>query len=152
MRNHFLSQDSAAGFTLLEVILVISTLVLLAGLGTPIAFSNYLKNNLHDGASTTVAALRFAHTNALAGKYDAPWGVKIANNQITVFQGPSFDARNDDFDTPIQLPGGLSTDGISEVVFAKITGTPNQPGDVILGTEDGDVKTITINEFGILNY
>lgn len=76
--------NSKKAFTLLEVLLTVSILVLSAGVMSPIYFSAKNKEDLSSSVDMVVASLRRAQTLSIGGQHDTSWGVKILNGNIII--------------------------------------------------------------------
>jgi hypothetical protein len=83
---------------------------------------------------------------------DSAWGVSIAASRVTLFRGPSFAARNQNYDEIYTLSSAVSPSGLSEVVFVKATGTPQTTGTITLTANADATRTITINSQGMVAY
>ena len=151
IRRHFTQR----GFTLLETVLSIAIILILAGLSIPVFYSFQAKNNV-DLASTMVAqSLRRAQALAEAVSGDATWGVKVATNTITIFQGTSFATRNISFDETLDFSQNLTVSGTSEFVFTKLYGFPQASGTLqltSLQSNTRDTRILIVNEKGTVNY
>jgi prepilin-type N-terminal cleavage/methylation domain-containing protein len=140
------------GFTLLEVLLSVSIIVLLAGVSAPVYESFVRRNDLDVTTQTVAAALRRAQTYARAGNYDAAWSVEVQTSTVTLFQGTSFGGRNANYDETIALPASITPSGLGEVQFAKLTSNPNTTGNIILTSTANATRTISINGKGRVDY
>lgn len=141
-----------AGFTLIELLLSISIIGLLVGLSAPVYETFVRRNDLDLTAQSLVAALRRAESYARAVNGDAAWSVEIQTATITLFQGTSFASRNTAFDETTAIPATTVPSGLSEVQFAKLSGTPNATGSITLTSTTSDIRTITINAKGMVDY
>lgn len=145
-----ISQAKYNGFTLVEVVLVLGIFAILS----TVSFSTYTqfrgRENLETATMSVVEALRHAQANAQSGKGDSVWGVFVGST-ITLFKGASFSGRDTSYDQVIGLSSGVSASGLSEITFAKVTGTPLMTGTTTLSNSFG-TKNIYINEKGTLTY
>lgn len=139
------------GFSLLEVLLVISAFAILASLSTPIFRNLQIKNDLDIATSEVSQSLRRAQTLSQAVDGDTSWGVKVQSDGITLFKGTSFASRDLNFDETFDVPASISFSGVTELVFSKFSGTPQTTGTTTLSSEL-DTRSITINSKGGLNY
>ncbi len=145
------------GLSLVEVLLSVTLLTIMSFVMLPIA-QNMLTMNELDTAITTLASnLRNAQTSAKTGKGDATWGLKINANQIIIFKGANYAARDVNFDALATISTKIVVTGTDEVVFSKMEGrasfpgTPSTPGTISLKL-DNQTKTISINPRGGLIY
>ena len=74
-----------AGFTFIEVILVVGILSLIAAVTTPL-FARFLaKNHIETTTTTVMGFLRKAQENAMDGKNDATWGVCVTGSTLRMY-------------------------------------------------------------------
>ena len=145
-------KKTAAAFTLVELLLSISIMLMLVVVSAPVYQSFQFANELDNAVTLTVSSIRTAQNFAITGKDDASWGVNIGSQNITIFRGDSFSARDASFDTTTILSSNISTAGLSTVIFGKNNGLPNTTGTINLQNNAGNLKTININAKGRLNY
>ncbi len=144
-------KNFSKGFTLIEVILSISVIVLIFGISAPIYQDYQIRNNVDTTIGTIVENLRRAQVLSEAVDGDSTWGVNIASDTITLFKGAGFATRDVDFDEVSDMPAIISATGLTEIVFSKLDGFPNSAGILTLSTA-GNIRTISINEKGALTY
>lgn len=140
------------GFTLIELILVIATITVLAGIAIPVYSLLQVRNDLDVATNTTIQTLRRAQTLSQAIDGDTAWGVKAQQSDITLFKGASYSTRDTNFDEVYSLSGNVTPSGVSEVVFSKLLGNPNTTGILTLTSSNNEVQNITINSKGFLDY
>lgn len=140
------------GFTLLEMLLTIAALGIIAGIGAPVYQGMQVRNDLDIAATTIVETARRAQTLATASEGDATWGVYVVSEQIVLFRGTSYVARDTSYDEVTVLPLSIVPTGISELVFSKFTGVPQSTGTIVLTSSTNETRTITINTRGMLAY
>lgn len=139
------------GFTIVEIIVVLSMFVLFASISTVTYSQLKTKNNLDIAIGSVVEAIRHAKANAEHVQGDSKWGVEILSNQIVVFKGSSYAARDTLADQILNLPDGIITSGLTEIVFDKVFGTTAMTGTVVL-SGNAESKNILINEKGTITY
>ena len=145
-------QNSQRGFTLLEVLLSITAIAVIAGIGIPVYQSFQNRNDLDIAAVTFAQALRRAETLAQSVDGDISWGVTAQSGSITLFKGGSFSGRDSSFDEVFEMPTSITPSGISEVVFAKFTGLPQTTGSLTLTSANNETRTVVINAKGNVEY
>ena len=127
MKNNF-----KAGFTLMELLVVIGLIVLFAAMTTPYGINFYEEVSLEENADMLAQSLKKCQSRAIAGKEDSDWGVKISPDDqecsscYVIFKGGSYDTRDENFDQVFTMTSEVSLDGVTEVVFEKGTGVPKK--------------------------
>lgn len=144
--------DNRAGFTLLEVLLVVSMIAVLGGISATSWQSIQRDNELNLAAQQVAAGARRAETLAQASDGDSTWGVTATATQVVVFKGASFAARDQTVDEVFDLNSTVSVSGTSEYVFQKLTGLPQTAGVLTLQSTSGKTQTVTISASGMVQY
>lgn len=142
---------TSSGFTLIEVLLSVSIITILVGASMPVYQSFLTRTDLDITAEAIAGALRRAQTYSRGMNYDQQWGVEVQTGVVTLFRGSSFAGRNTAFDETTVIPPSISRSGLTEVLFAKLTGAPNTTGNITLTTTN-DTRTVSINAEGMVNY
>ena len=140
-----------SGFTLIEILIALSTIAALAVVALPLYVSLQTRNDLDVAATEVVSSERRAQTLAQAGSGDTSWGVSIQAGTIVLFQGTSYASRTVASDEIFTMPSTITPSGLTEIVFTKFTGTPASVGTTTL-TSVGGVRNIGINAVGTINY
>ena len=135
------------GFTLLELLLVIGAATLIAVFTIPVGIRFFQTQILDEATSGMLTNLRRAHSKAIFQKNDSAFGVKFLSGSYVLFQGGSYVLRTQSEDESFTLGGGISTSGIDEVIFAKLTGIPNTTGTLTI-TSGSDSQSLNINAQG----
>lgn len=137
------------GFTLIEILIVITIMAFLVALTIPLGIQFYKNQQFDTIVDEVIQALRRAQWQAMSAKNDSSFGVYFKAGQYILFQGVSYIARNDEeiFD----FSNDISFSGISEVIFSKIEGIPSSVGDITL-TGSYETAIISINQVGRVNY
>lgn len=147
-----LKYNKTAGFTLLEVLLSVAIIALIAGIGTPIYQAFQVRNDLDVATNTISQSFRRAQVLSQAVDGDTTWGLSVQSGAIILFQGASYASRNTNFDEVFDLPGSITTSGVSEIVYNKFTGEPQNTGTVTLTSNANETRNITINGKGTITY
>ena len=142
----------SAGFSLIEMILVVAMLSLLVSIGAPIFESFLVKNDLTLAGNALAVDLYRAQAQSRDASRDNSWGVHIQAGSITLFEGASYAARVTAFDEVYALAGTITTSGTTDYVFAKQTGLPDAAGSTTLTSTAGTVVTATVNAKGMVEH
>jgi len=134
------------GFTLIELLLVIGGIGIIAALTIPVGVNFYRIQVLDETAGDILVALRRAQSQAMFQKNDSAFGVRFLSDSYVLFEGNSY-GEVPSQDEPFNLMGGITTSGIVEVDFAKLTGIPNTTGTLTI-TSGNDSQGIHINAQG----
>ena len=136
------------GFTLLELLLVISGIVIIAVFTMPIGINFYNAQSFDETASGILSNLRRAQNQAFFQKNDSDYGVKFLANSYVFFRGSSYALRATSDDEIFYLPSGISIAGDDEIVFKKFTGRPAFAASFGVVSLDS-ISQININEEGL---
>lgn len=121
------------GFTMIELILVMSIGVLLLAVTMPIGFNFYRSILLQDITDEVSTLLRHAGDEARLGKNDIPHGIYFGASTITHFQGTSYLGRVVGADEVTAVATDVALSGLpSEIVFAKHSGIPSATGTLTI--------------------
>ena len=131
---------------MLELLLVIATAILVAALTIPVGIRFFQTQTLDETTAGILETLRRAQTQAMFQKNDSAFGVKFLSDSYVLFQGSSYEEIPSE-DESFSLPSGITTTGIDEVVFAKLTGIPNPSGTLTI-TSGNDSQALNINSQG----
>lgn len=135
------------GFTALELLMALGIMAVTAGTTIPLYRQYQAYADLDTGAEHLVQALRAAQTLSQTGKFDTMWGVYVPEG--TLFAGSVYDLRDETQDVDFPMPASIQTEGIEEVTFSRVDGTPSAIGEVcILSTVTERSRTLTIDQTG----
>lgn len=140
------------GFTILEMLLVLTIVAFLAGVSAPIYMSFQARNELNVATTILVQSLRRAQTLSRAMENDETWGVYLDGSDLTIFNGASYSARNTEYDEIFSVGPLIYFSGNSEIVFDLSTGETSDTGDIIINSNNNETRTITINAKGMVDF
>lgn len=140
----------SSGFTLIEIITTISILLLILSIGVPYGLRYFRSERLNSTSRNLLEILRLAQTYALSQKYDSDFGVSIQTDKFVFFKGENYANRDSSFDQVFDFSDQIKISGISEVVFSKLTGLPNNLGSITL-TGGNSSNVIQINSRGLIS-
>jgi prepilin-type N-terminal cleavage/methylation domain-containing protein len=141
-----------SGFTLIEMLLSVGLLAIIAGMSLPVYQSFQVRNDLDIAATTLAQSLRRAQALSQAAEGDTTSGVSLQSGSIVVFRGASYATRDATFDEVFAMPASIAITGISEVVFAKLTGLPLAAGTTTFTSLHNEVRSVTLNAKGTVSY
>lgn len=138
------------GFSLVEVIAVVATLLLLVGIALA-SYRTFGRNvTLGTAAESLVIALDQARSRTLASEGDSQYGVHLEDNTYTLFQGTTYNAAssaNEVHTLPAGIEFGTITlqEGGANVVFESVSGTTANTGTVVVRLAETPATLQTIN-------
>ncbi|MDO8529901.1 MAG: prepilin-type N-terminal cleavage/methylation domain-containing protein [bacterium] len=150
------------GFTLFEVVIVVSVLGILSAMviGGIVFFQK--KTELNNAVQEFAAVLRLAQTRALASEQESQYGVYIntslAPNEYVLFKGVNYASRIASFDQVYPLPKTVEFSQVNlvggEITFEKLTGFASQAGSISLRLiqDTAQAKTIYISDSGTVDF
>ena len=140
------------GFTLVEMLLSVACLAIIFSMSIPAYRNLQVRNDLDIAASTIAQNMYRAQTLAQVGDGDMMWGVHVSTGGILLYKGVSYVARDQTYDENTSMPTSILITGLADVVFAKVTGIPQATGTVILTSQANEIRNVTINEKGMVDY
>ena len=91
-----------------------------------------------------------AQTKSQSIEGDSSWGVKILTNEIILFKGVNYDARDVSADEKTKFSATITVSPGLEVVFNKLTGYPSATVTATLTNGLNQTKIFSINERGAI--
>jgi len=140
------------GFTLIEVLISFVVLLIFVGAATVLTQPFQAQGELEAGVDTLVTALHRAQVLSRAVAGESSWGVRVNPNQIIVFKGSSYAARDTSVDEVSELSSTVTPTGLLEVVFSQLTGEPQQTGTTTLTSRQAEIRTVFLNAKGTVSY
>jgi hypothetical protein len=140
-------KNNRSAFTLAEIMLVIATLFVVTSVSIPL-YNRYIARNSMEIARQNIAqGLERAKLLSQIGMNDSAWGfstIAIPGRGV-LFMGDSFATRNPAFDELYSIPESVSIDGLTEVVFEKVTGIPSITGTITIISQYNEEVSVTVN-------
>lgn len=134
--------------------IVVGLIAIVGGLGLYFGFDNFRGYSFHSNRDLLVSALQHARSRAVSNicygscSDGKSHGVYIEDDQYIIFQGSSYDDRDQEYDAIIETNPGTTHQGMNEVVFAQLKGDAD-PGEIELENDYNErMSTITINSEG----
>lgn len=147
----FFFLTSQTGATLIELLVVVAIFTVIAGFGFIVSTNFYRKQVLDSERTSILSILRRARSKALNNINESNHGFYIDSDRYVIFEGPSYTARNRDFDEYYPRAGGITFSGPSEFVFSALDGSSNVSGTIMM-TSGSKSLTIKINGEGGINF
>lgn len=148
------------GFTILELLMVISLLVLISLFSFP-KLSDFKKaQSLKNTTEIVMTVLNKAKSDSLSSLNSSNYGVHFDNDKAVYFVGDTYSINSStnqvfDFEPGIIIPdtGGINLGGGSEVIFPRLTGNTIGYGTIVIQIESdpSHERIITIKETGAIN-
>lgn len=139
------------GFTLIEVLLVVSIMAVASLIVVPVSIDYQQRNDLDVAQITFVQSIRRAQQLSMSGEGDSAWGVDVISGGIIIFKGNTYATRDMTYDENYDISPSVTLGGQLEYDFVKITGLPAQTGTVTF-TDNNYQKQVVVNAKGIVNY
>lgn len=147
------------GFTLIEVLIVISLLTMLAGLTLFFDVSSFRRTAFNAELATLAVALQTARADALNNINQSAHGVKIypgSYNGYVVFEGTDYSHRDATKDVSIPSMYTVSVAPLSadEVVFKQLSGEASTTNYTLalFDTNRHASGTVVMNSEGLIDW
>lgn len=132
-----------AGFTLIEMMVVLGILVIIGGIAFPFYRDYQIRNDLNVVTEQVTQGIARARLLSQASQNDTGWGFYIPAGIL--FRGTSYIARNPAFDEKYAMPSTIKVTGLLEVAYSKVQGHPSATGAIILTAINNDQRKIQID-------
>lgn len=139
-------KKSNAGFTLVEVLVVISIIGVLSLLAVP-AFEQLKKHvGIQNDVQSVLSTIRTAQNLSLTSQNGSAWGVHFGSDEYVLYSGtwphPTSSIVHK-LNPGISVVTGVNT----EITFLHLTGTSQQKS-ISIGKSNADKRTISVNPAG----
>lgn len=151
------SGKSGAGFTLIEVMIVLGLIALIGGLGLFVSFDLYKSYSFRSERNTVVSSIQKARGQALANinqtkhgaHYDSGSNCILYSKCYVIFEGSSFVAGAAS-NIEIQASSAVAVTWSNDIVFNQLDGASNAV--TITLTQDANSATISTNNAGRIEW
>lgn len=136
----------SAGITLVEILLTIGIISILSAGTIPLGIGFLQRNHLRNTRDVLISYLNTARIFSIGAKNSNVWGVNVSENEITLFSGASYAARDPEFDTKFNIPKDVNV-SLEEVSFSKYIGETSATSFLLEGAAN-ESQTVSTNTKG----
>ncbi len=145
-----ISKLDKKGFTLIEILLVVSIIAMIFAFTVALGFDSYRRNSLKTERDTLISILQKARSQAINNVNNTKHGFYFNGTEYIIFEGDSFISPQPQ-DLMVQKSSSITTSGLNEIIFDQLTGNASPTGEIVLS--DGiSSTTISINQEGRINW
>jgi len=152
-QHYFSSKKSSAGFTIIELLIVVGIITIIAGVSSVVYGNLQISAQLNETSAQIAQNLRIAYGQSASGFNDDAHGVKFESSEYIIFQGASYDTRTATYDRAYDIDSALSlstTLSGDEVVFSRGVGLPNTTGTVTITHSVSGSRNILVSDQGVI--
>ena len=146
--GHF---DSLNGYTLVEVLIVLAILTVIFGFAIEAGSNFYGGQSLSAERDSLTNLLKTARNQAMNNIDESSHGVYIVADKYILFEGNSYAARKQDFDSVFTRSKAVDISGLTEVVFNAPQGDSDSSGTITISNGNG-AAVIRINNEGRIDW
>lgn len=160
-RTTFAQRKCGAGFTLIEILVVIAIFTMLGAMALVVSMESYRGYAFRNERDMIVALLQKARSQSMSNicigtacTGGRPHGVYLQTGSVVIFQGPSYASRDSGVDETItsRYAAASTTAGsATEVVFTQLSATTTATSTT-LRDDAGHVSVISINSEGGISW
>ncbi len=152
MKTGKLVKEKQKGFTLMELMIVVTLIILLGGITVHYTYSLLQRQIVQNQGRTFVVVLRDVQSRAIKGLGDSDWGIYIDEDHYIIFKGSSFNTGDPIYNYKISPAYAIIFEGSNipgEIIFEKDSGsvTIEEDEEITLKFRDENVK-INISKQG----
>jgi len=154
-KTKFAFSGKQPGFTLMEILIVLTLFIFIAGFALIVSLDSYKSNNFKSDQGQLLGVLLKARSQAMANINQKPHGVFMdqTNSQLTLFQGSAYlgrPATDTQLDQVFSGNAAYSLGGATSTIFSQLSGTTT-PTSITLDDHIHSKYTICINNEGQIN-
>jgi len=140
---------SRQGFTLVELIVTLAILIGIFGISIFIGINFLEGESLQTERANLLSALRKTRSEAINNINQSDHGVFITTSTYILFQGTSYVSRTLAYDEVFQMKGGITLNGVPEIIFKALEGNTNASGTITINKGDKSYNILVNYEGGI---
>lgn len=143
------SRNHTSGFTLLEILLVVSILAIVTTVGIGVYRNLAKRVEFEEAKAVFVSDMKYARAAAMSGESGLPWGIHVENSAddtYAMFSGSSYASGTVDSTTtlPMGVVWASPSEGTStDILFSRITGTTTAATVIMISGDTSQTVTIT---------
>lgn len=145
------------GFSLIELIIVISIAMILSAISISTFFSVSEQQSLEKDVNYSIALIEKARLQTVNSKDNLVFGVRFASSSVTLFQGTTYVAGSStntvfNFSPKVEISAINLSGGTQNTMFEKITGKSNATGTIKfrLKTNQNSSTTVVVYKTGLV--
>lgn len=159
MQLHSISHhDSTQGFTLMEVIITITLMSMLLGLGLVLSMDVYRGTLYRSTRQVLVSSLTTARGRSLSNFFQSPHGVCYLAPDFIIFRGTTYSASSPFNETvpgnptvTLSSTGSFFTCGSGVgIVFSQLAATTSNTGIITVSESGHADETVSANSLGTI--
>lgn len=134
------------GFTIVELILVITLITMLFAISTPFFVGLNNRNDVNLTYNYLESSIRRSNQLAKSQYMNQNWGLYIdnINNKLIIYKGDDYLSRDISQDEEILVPDGISFQTDQDINFEQLSGDLSTSNIIITISKNGYTKDLNI--------
>lgn len=157
MSKTFKHRGKIKGFTVMEIIIVVSTIAVISSFIFVTFASINSRESLDKSASLVSSKLSEARSLTLSSNQDIEYGVHFDSDQVVLFSGTTYIAGSSTnivypFNSRVNISNIQLNDGGSDIIFERLTGRALSYGTTTLYLKNSTttIKSVYISPTGVV--
>ena len=144
------SVKSGAGFSLLEILIVLALFTVLGGMALVVSMDAYRSYAFSSEQDLLVSLLQKARSQSQNNIDQSAHGLSLAAGAYTLFEGSDYAHRNLSADVVFSPSSNYALSGLTEVIFSQMSATTTA-GEIVLNDNAHPKAAISLNYEGQIN-
>lgn len=146
-------EDNKKGFSMIEILVVISIFFLVTGVGLFMSFDIFRGSNIHSEKDLIISLLEKARSESMNNLNEKVHGFCVKGSNYIVFEDGtcSTNTREEIYEKNSGISLTYSPTIPSEIIFDRLTGNPTWNGSISV-SKDGKTAIISINSQGMIDW
>jgi len=143
-----LIRKSGEGFTLIEILIAITILIIMTAIAVPYFYSFQKEADLNSSAEKIISIIRIAQNKTRAAEQGSQWGVHfLIPSGYELFKGSSYISAEEIYTLSdnIEIYDISLAGGGSDIIFNKLSADTNQFGSISIRLKNDIAKTKQIS-------